>query len=31
MAKKKKWGKVGPPKSAKRRAWMKKIARKRRH
>ena len=25
----KKWGKIGPPKSAKRRAWMKKIAKKR--
>ena len=26
----KKWGKIGPPKSAKRKAWMKKIAKKRR-
>lgn len=29
MAKKKKWGSVGAPKSAKRRAHMKKIAKKR--
>ena len=26
MAKKAKWGKIGAPKSAKRKAWMKKIA-----
>ena len=25
MAAKKKWGKIGPPKSAKRKAWLKKI------
>jgi len=30
MARKKKWGKIGPPRSAKRRAWLKKIRRKRR-
>ncbi len=29
MAKKKKWGKIGAPNSAKRRAWMRKIAKKR--
>ena len=29
MPKKKKWGKIGAPKSAKRRAWMKKIRKKR--
>ena len=28
MAPKKRWGKIGPPKSAKRKAWMRKIARK---
>lgn len=27
MAKRKKWGKIGAPGSAKRRAWMRKIAR----
>lgn len=26
MAKRKKWGKIGSPKSAKRRAWLRKIA-----
>ena len=26
---KKKWGKIGPPHSAKRRAWLKKIRKKR--
>lgn len=29
-AKKKKYGKLGPPKSAKRKAWMRKIRKKRR-
>lgn len=29
MAKKKKWGKIGAPKSAKRRAWLKSLRRKR--
>jgi hypothetical protein len=29
MAKKKKWGKMGAPKSAKRKAWMAKIRKKR--
>jgi len=26
---KKKWGKIGPPKSARRKAWLRKIAKKR--
>ena len=29
-APRKKWGKIGAPKSAKRKAWMRKIAKKRR-
>jgi hypothetical protein len=29
MAKKKKWGKMGAPKSAKRKAWMRRISKKR--
>lgn len=31
MAKKQKWGKIGAPSSSKRRAWMKHIAKMRRH
>lgn len=30
MPKRKKWGKIGPPKSKKRREWLKKIRRLRR-
>lgn len=30
MPKKKKWGKIGAPKSAKRKAFLKKVAKKRR-
>jgi len=30
MARKKKWGKIGPPHSAKRKAWLEKIRPKRR-
>ena len=28
MSKRKKWGKIGPPHSKKRRAWMRKIGKK---